>query len=285
MERLNKGKNLYKSKTTISTAKRDINSLPFDELGRDCQKAFPEYTNTVEAFCDRYGIKKHGSWVYPQVVAALGRWTPVRGSSGKFDGKATLNKNLSGNDFNKGIYFFSMLNSRMLEKQYVKGNSDYCALVPIILSAFKKMQDIKYSEWENVSWLVPKNLYEAMTCEVPDYSRDELMQFRVRGMKANGSPQNSYGVYHLSEPVEREDGTTLPGVCTLPNLARMMVLQTWCAHPHNRNRYMILDPQDWDHMPAPLSNEEVLPDLASSDLPWDTKAQDPKSPSKLPWDE
>lgn len=276
---------MFKSKSKYSTTKNDIKELPFAQLGRDCQAVHPDFTKTVEAFAETYGIKRtHFSWVYPQVIAAIGKWTPVKDTTGKVDGKATLAKALSGNDFNKGLYYFCMVNSRFLDRQYAAGRSEYCALVPLIMSAFKKMQGIPYNDWINTKWVMPENLYSAAHCDVPDYTLDELLQFRVRGMKAGQAPHNCYGVYHLSEPVPRDNNEELPGVCTLPNLARMMVLQTWCAHPQNRNKYMILNPEDWDDMPEPLVDSET-PTALNLELPWDVEP-DPKAkdPNLLPWE-
>lgn len=285
LERIKEGINLFNSTKTYSVTKKDIKSLPFDALGRDCQASYPDYTHVVEQFAATHNIKKvNWSWIYPQIIASIGKWAPVKDSSGKVNGKETIRKALSGSDFNKGIYFFSMINSRYLDKQYMAGRSEYCALVPLIMSAFKKMQGIKYNDWTDIKWVASPNLVAAMTCSIPEYTTDELLQFRVRGIKQGGNPTNSYGIYHLSEPFTRDDGTEVPGVGSLPALARMMILQTWCAHPSNRNAYMVLDPTDWDKMPEPLVADEsraVLP--TEEELPWDT-APDKKPASELPWD-
>jgi hypothetical protein len=37
-----------------------------------------------------------------------------------------------------------------------------------------------------------------------------------------------------------------------------MVLQTWAAHPSNRNDYAILDPNNWDNVPEPLVSKDIF---------------------------
>ena len=63
----------------------------------------------------------------------------------------------------------------------------------------------------------------------------------------------------------------------MPKLTQTMLTQCWLAHPKHRNPYMILDPQNWDQMPEPLTSSEiflkpttkkvVVQDTAG-DLPW-----------------
>jgi hypothetical protein len=92
--------------------------------------------------------------------------------------------------------------------------------------------------------------------EIPQLSKEELLQTRdialtpKTGAKA-GIMRNPSTTYALYVP------PTSP-LYTLPTLAKIMVLQTWKAHPSLRNSTMILDPLDWDNMPEPLIKEKVF---------------------------
>ena len=252
-----------------------IESLPFAELGEACKLAEDRSaTETIiNDFITRYGLSTR-TWLYPQILAKIGKWTPVRSSS-LFDPKATLAKNCT-TPTDIGIYYFLLSNSRALSKQYTKGNSEYCALVPLILSAFKKYQDIPYSSWdrENIHYLVDNNLCTAMLCELMPWTTEELLEYRNLGLtvksgKSAGtvkSPISTYGITGVPEEIDSK--TT---ISYLPKLAKMMLCQTWCAHPSNRNKYMILDPSDWDNMPEPLVDAEPIKDVKEDyfrDLPW-----------------
>jgi hypothetical protein len=44
----------------------------------------------------------------------------------------------------------------------------------------------------------------------------------------------------------------------VPELAQTMIAQIWCAHPSNRTKYMVLDPKNWDAIPAPLISSDIF---------------------------
>ena len=48
-----------------------------------------------------------------------------------------------------------------------------------------------------------------------------------------------------------------------------MLCQIWLAHPQHRTEYMILDPNNWDTIPAPLIETDLIKTTTSSDVPWD----------------
>lgn len=243
-------------------SKSVITNIPFVELAENCTAA--NYEKYTETWCTTNGLK-FKSWVYPQVLAHVSKWTLSRNSSGKFSGKSLVVENCKNNAFNKGIYWFLMTNHRKaLDKQYLQG--DYCSLVPPILSAFKKNHSIDYKEWDvnELNFVVPSNLLEAMGTVPPKYSLEELLQFRTRGLtvasvssKNHGEVKSAVTTFNLNGLAkELEDGRV--GLGSFNSLVRMILCQTWCAHPKNRNRYMILDLEDWDRMPEPLIDEEII---------------------------
>lgn len=244
----------------------NVASLPFDELATATPKT---YDAEVEAFVSKYGLKSK-LWVYPQLIAEVAKWTLKRNGS-KISGKEFVQTNCV-NARNKGIYWFLMWDKRALEKQYKF--TQYCAITPLIMSAFKTMQGIKYSEWEDTQYVVNPSLLEAVSIELPDYTTEELLQFREKGLiaqtgRAAGAMKSAlttYGIYAMEK--ELEDGRA--GLGSVPQLARMILLQTWCAHPSNRSPYSILDIKDWDNMPEPLIAEDVLESTSKLkfEMPW-----------------
>ncbi len=248
----------------------NVKGLPFEELA---ESTTIDYQALVEDFSDRYALSIR-PWVYPQLLAEVGTWSYSR-IGDKIDSLDFLAKNCKNSPRNKGIYWFLMWDSRALDKQYL--HTEFCGLTPLIPSAFKKLHGINYSEWDSPHRVINPKLMEAISVDYPAYTVDELLQFRVTGLTINsgkkvGTIKNAavtHNLYNL--PKALVDGRVGPGV--LPQLTRMMLCQTWCAHPKHRNKYSILDPKDWDSMPEPLVDETPLSDPKPSvtpelDVPW-----------------
>ena len=222
--------------------------------------------------------------VMPQIIAHIGnrpvRWSEVMTAEGKIDGRKVLNQAFDfSSDWEKGLYLFLMLDSRSpyLTTQYKGESKAFCALVPLILYAFKLNQKIKYSQWDEdtLHWVVNKSLCNAMKWSAPTPSREELLAARELGltyqsgakMGQQRNPQSTYRLFATK-------GGALEGY---PDLVGTMLTQIWCAHPQNRTQYMVLDPHNWDKMPVPLITENIFSystkthqqkDSGSEDLPW-----------------
>jgi hypothetical protein len=256
----------FKPKSTTRYV-NDVKSLPFDDLEEATTK---DYGPQVEDFVQKYGLKQK-SWVYPQVLAEVASWSYSRRGD-KIDTKEFLAKNCKQSARNKGIYWFLMWDRRALDKQYV--HTEFCALTPLILAAFKKMHGIKYSEWMDPHLVINPQLYGAITVDYPEYTTSELLEFRHQGLsvqtgKRAGVIKSAPVTYNLyGYPNELEDGRPHLGV--LPQLTRMMLCQTWCAHPKHRSKYSILDPKSWDTVPPALIDESPIstPPLEQQDTPW-----------------
>lgn len=266
--------------------KQTLDSLPFANLAEEVQPVWQDEKArqlVIDSWSETYGIK-HKAWVYPQILARVKDWSVVRNETGLISAKNLLKTSVKHNPEHQGIYCFLMSNHRYLTKQASVEGLPYCAFVPLILAAFKKYAAIPYSQWDRneVSMVINPSLYEAATLKPPHFSREELLELRAEGLrvktgpKANTqrSPITTYGLHGL--PWELADGRA--GMGQLPQLTRMMLCQTWCAHPSLRNEYMILDPDNWDELPDPLVSEhwEVphaktyeKPDLPVMKLPWD----------------
>jgi hypothetical protein len=147
-------------------------------------------------------------------------------------------------------------------KNAPKGNQQYKSvinpLVPIILAGFKKYQNINYSEWNPVGLeaLLDPELAKLVGVKVPELSISELLALRNTAI----TDKKGYRTGIPNDPVTctklNHLGDTALG--HLPKLAKYMVLQTWAAHPSNRNEYMILDPNNWDAMPEPLVSKDIF---------------------------
>jgi hypothetical protein len=136
------------------------------------------------------------------------------------------------------------------------GNGDakkYCTLVPLILYAHKLYNNVDYSRWERetLNYVVNDSLCEAMLTETPQLTTERLLELRDIGLISAGKSRSAvttYSLYHLG-------GTELSECNTL---VKLMLCQTWAAHPSNRTKYMILDPMNWDKMPTPLIDVNIF---------------------------
>lgn len=242
--------------------KNDITALPFDELGELCNADPNSYQIYVDEFAQTHGIKSK-SWVYPQILAFVSKWEVSRNSSNLFSPIQMLKAALRGNLFNQGIYYFCMSGIRFLDKQYTSTGAPYCALVPLLLAAHKKMNGVTYQGWDplEIHHVVDPTLLAAMQCQPPLYSREDLIEFRnlgstVKTGKSAGTLKNPVSNAFLTGLPKEWNGGVGPG--ELPRLAVVMLCQTWCAHPLNRNSYMVLDPYNWDLVPEPLVLDEPI---------------------------
>lgn len=207
------------------------------------------------------------TYLFPQILRYITRnysssmLAEVSTVEGKIDSKKLLPKIFdSTSDWDKGLYCFLMLDSRSsyLKSQYKGEAKNYCALVPLIPYAFKLLHDIPYSQWdkETIELAVNPGLASAMLCEPPQLTREELLKIRDHGLTFQAGtkkgqtrkPETTYKLYSIQETQ----------IGDLPLLAQTMLTQTWCAHPVNRTKYMILDPNNWDRLPTPLVTEDIF---------------------------
>lgn len=226
------------------------------------------------------------TWVMPQIIKWLVhkplRLEEMTTAEGKISGRKIVENTFDRNNaWDVGLYYFLMLDSRSpyIKSQYKGDGRTYCSLVPLIPYAWKLHHNIKYSEWDKntLDWVVNDSLYRAMTCDVPELTREEILEAREQGLvfksgvKAGTarSPLSTYKLYDTT-------GTKLHG---MPELAQTMLTQIWCAHPQNRTKYMVLDPKSWDSIPTPLIAESLFPQTKSSYIPKrDSSEDNPDTP-------
>jgi len=198
----------------------------------------------------------HQSWLPAQLCAAFGTFKLKYRDNGLIDPRATAKYNIS--EENRHLWDLAVNRNRgdLIKQQSVL--PQYSALVPLILAGIKQYQNVPYSKWstEGLNMLVPKNLYDAMTCDISGITREDILEAREIGLTIKTGPkmgqvQNATTTWRLSGIKE----TALGG---LPVLAQTMLAQIWVAHPSLRTSYMILDPSNWDNTPDPLINIYAL---------------------------
>lgn len=231
-------------------------------------------TAAHKEFCETHNISNGLGWIAPQILAYFGSWNPVMGENGKFNAKATLRKNAISN-WDIGAVFFATGPRPHIFAKNKRDTPQYASplapLVPIILAGLKIYKDIPFSMWdkEGLEKIVDISLYKAMVCTIPELTKTELITLRNKaitnatGVRANiaKNPATCATLNHLTD-------TALGSV---PKLARVMALQTWCAHPNNRKATMILDPSNWDSFPEVLIDTNVAAKWSAdtTGCPWD----------------
>lgn len=225
-----------------------------------------ETTNdVVAAFLERHQFGTMAMAMLPEIIKFISTFklTTVEGetydgNNGKISGGAFIKQVFSDSTM-QGLYDFLMFDTRSkyLDTQYKAPSKSYCALVPLILYAFKLHRNVPYSHWdrEDIPGVVNQQLSDAMLYvpEVP-FTKDDIMLSREIGLKVktgtkagqDRSPVFTFKLYG-QHPLS-----------IAPSYAQVMYSQIWCAHPSNRTKYMVLDPSNWDSIPPNLVPEAVL---------------------------
>lgn len=246
----------------------------------------------TEIFIKRYSIDKMWTWMMPQMTAFLATLAPrikpdAAGSiEGQIDGVEYIKEHFfNGDPWREGLYRFLMIDTKgsYIQQQYKGDARNYCALVPLIMYAHKLHNNIPYAAWgrKNVRYVVNEALAQAMLCEVPLIEVPRLLEIRDQGLVVKtgakaGESRNPLTTYKLYSIQDTELGP-------LPELAQTMLTQIWCAHPDNRTKYMILDPQDWDRIPPPLIGVDIFK-VDSPTPPTKPKVSILSNGDVAPWD-
>jgi hypothetical protein len=176
---------------------------------------------------------------------------------------------------------------KLVVKQNQPESAQYSQLVPLILAALKRDQNILYNQWprRELGKVIHQPLWDCIIWADSEPGQScqnlgslELVEIREQGLttktgKSAGRQKDPLSTWTLSGL----QGTPLQGS---PKLVSTMLCQIWVAHPRLRVGYMILDPWDLDRVPQSLWTEEELfqeespltPEPKKSkvlDLPWD----------------
>ncbi|CAB4134498.1 hypothetical protein UFOVP273_117 [uncultured Caudovirales phage] len=270
-------------KTRVITIKT-LASIPFDDLVVKTEEAIKEasaklssehdnpftevdkkklriqtYSKTCQQFAEAYSLDAHVNWLPAQLIAHFNKWTLKRNKSGKYDALATVRYNLgSSSDWERGVYMFTLYvpRAKIVSRQVAK--AEYSALVPYILSSFKKYHNVAYNEWDlnGIEHILEPWLAEVVGLDVSKITKEDILEAIEVGLTVKSGPRTGtsrspettaflYGIGHLP-------------VGSLPWLGQIMLSQIWCAHPTNRTQYMILDPNDLDKVPDPIISQPIF---------------------------
>jgi hypothetical protein len=257
-----------------------IESLPLHEAAR--------FNDPLEldTWCDEQQLR-YKPWFLPQALANIGRWRVHMENNQVLVGE-TLKQNLIS-EWHLGLWrvLARAQRGRLVQKQNQPESAQYSQLVPLILAALKRDQNILYNQWprEELGKVIHQPLWD---CIIWADSQEggacrnlgslELVEIREQGLttrtgKSAGRQKDPLGTWSLTGL----QGTPLHGA---PRLISTMLTQIWVAHPRLRVGYMILDPWDLDRVPQSLWTEEELfqeelpptPEPKKSkvlDMPWD----------------
>lgn len=289
-------------KRDLYSSKLDFAQLPFAEIEANYQAYYsvalsknPEISSedraalasdvnkqVVEAFARQHKIELIWSSLGPQLLAYLATYKLP--SHKDISAREFLNLNVLNRPRDLGLWrlITKVPRGTIMTKQTSRDNIGCCGLVPLYMAAQKQFNGVAYNDWsrEEIHLIVDKTLAKAITFEFDPtveqaLTPDNLLQLRnigltriIKGKETKLNPLTTYQLYGLSD-------TVLAGV---PPLVKCMLTQTWCAHPDNRHKYMILDIKDWDHMPEPLISTEVLTPAPKQKINYDREYS-------VPWDE
>lgn len=256
----------------------DIDSIELDaEQKKECLDNAKELV--IKSFIDAYDIASKYTWVMPQLKAYFGSWEAVKGEDGLYSPRDTILKNAT-TDFDRGLYYLAMWSRSDLiggpgVKLYQVG--EYNNLVPLILSGFRTYQDIPYSRWSRtgLSLIVDAPLAAAMLADLPNFKASQILEIRKDCLVVqSGAKKGQHRDPKTASMLYGIPNYTKYDLKHYPKLALVMLAQIWCAHPANRTTHMVLDPKDWDRMPAPIIDTEIVPKYKSASV-FKPKLEDP----------
>ena len=136
---------------------------------------------------------------------------------------------------------------------------NYCSLVPVVLAAHKKFNNVPYQVWNheknNTLYTLGASLDQALQqYKTMTYTEEDLAQARIDALyhaAAKGGEGRTYAAHAWPLHTIELGGVRLPG----GSLVRHILLQTWNANIAKRTPYMILDLDDWDNIPEALDQE------------------------------
>lgn len=247
--------------------------LPNKRLGRlrAGQKALQE------KFFKQYDFGDWSTTILPQIITRIGKMRVTKNENGLISGQRFVKDNFITKE-DKGLYVFLMLDSRgnYLSTQYRGSAREYSALVPLIPYAIRLVSGVPYTAWdsEEIDVVVNWDLAQAMLWRTDDWpTKDQLIAGRAKGLTVmSGKDEGQMRSAISSFKLYATGGTCYFG---MPHLVQVMLSQIWVAHPENRTKYMVLDPLNWDRVPAPLIATNPFEPLAATEIP--------DSLSKISW--
>ena len=147
-------------------------------------------------------------------------------------------------------------------------DSFFGSAMPYFLYCHKLHNQTSYMSWKNHPFIklflgrhlskLPE-LTNIQIRAILEYKLDDLMRFRTLAITRAGVPQpvTSWNMVQTKQDMVFD---------SIPKCIRLMLLQSWALNVVSRNKYMILDPLDWDFMPEAL-DESVIETHTQERLP------------------
>lgn len=261
--------------------KNSLESLPLHELYK------LQDPISREQWCKEQNLINKEQWLWPQALAKWGRWQ-VQRKDNQLSLVETLKHNIR-TEWDLGLWTLATKIPRgLLVRQQSKESSvNWSMLVPVILGALKRDQNIFYHQWprQDLHRVIQQPLWETITWadteqgqQCKNLGSEELIQIRSAALvtktgKTAGKPKNPLSTWTLTGLQD----TPLWGA---PKLASTMLCQIWVAHPSLRTGSMILDPWDLDRIPTSLWGDSLF----QPDETIETKTTKNIQELKLPWE-
>lgn len=230
----------------------------------------PDYIELIEDFASKYRLSAGADWFWGQAVARFAMLPLAKNENGLYSAKALVINHIRDDSVLKALLILAKYPKRssLVDKQTEAKVRNYCSLVPLVMSAFKKINNIGYAAWDpsEINGIVEPNLCAAMSLpSLPEVSRDEVIETRELALtpktgKSAGVMRSPLSTYSLYIPADSP-------LYDLPTLAKIMMCQTWCAHPNNRTNLMVLNPLEWDDMPEPLIETNIFTSRSTNSVP------------------
>ena len=233
--------------------KQTLDALNLGELSTLAEEPWLEAVTNLK-------LEKYSSWLLPQLVQHFSTWRILQ------DGRSTVLYNCQTPQ-QRSLYRLT----RIVRSTLVKGqnkHSEYSQLVPLILLAHKRYHGKSYESWRDypgLEWILEPELYLAVTTPPPQLDNKELLKIVTTGLTTqDGKPKNPISTHKLTGIDENHP------LYNLPRLLIVQLCQIWLAHPTVRHEAMILDPHNWDNIPQPLIDVQVLEKspTTTSQVPW-----------------
>lgn len=183
----------------------------------------------------------------PDILLAISKLKLLK-LNGKISAEQTL-KSIDNEQLKTITRALSATNRSDLYMGPAKFNTRYCSLVPLFMSAFKEYNDVGYEEWDKtdpyLKLCVGVKLYE----DIMPYIHG--VNYPIRELRPLALNYHGKEISKTAWPrhmIHLPDSTKWKG----NNLARSIYLQTWMANVQHRDKFMILDLQDWDNIPKAL---------------------------------
>lgn len=213
------------------------------------------------------GLNARSDWLLPQALETINKTLLlVRTGAGLIhaDDSILATKETLGSDEFKWFgglikYLTQDIRGSIVGKLTQNKHPQYSALVPLVLSALKIYRKVGYEEWDlkapHLRGLVNPSLLECMKCSALEVSKEELIFFRQSSqlVKTGATKGNIRDITSFFN-INRTGNTEFDA---LPKLMKIILCQTWVAHPSIRTDLMILSVPNLDSMPEPLLEGEI----------------------------